>query len=105
MSDYNDELMRYEEAAEDQYDDYDNDDMYDDMEGEDDFDTGFEGLEDDGQVDCSPQEIRALYEKRFQGHSAAVRTLALANGCDYRRASTATPYLQVLGNFLVERTG
>ena len=24
MSDYNDELMRYEEAAEDQYDDFDN---------------------------------------------------------------------------------
>ena len=44
MSDYNDELMRYEEAAEDQYDDYDNDEMYDDEE--DDFDSGFEGLED-----------------------------------------------------------
>ena len=42
---YNDELMRYEEAAEDQYDDYDNEDMYDDEE-EDDFDSGFEGLED-----------------------------------------------------------
>ena len=38
---YDDELMRYEEAAEDQFDDYDND--YD----EDDFDTGFEGMEDD----------------------------------------------------------
>lgn len=44
MSDYNDELMRYEEAAEDQYDDYDNDELYDD--DEDDFDSGFEGLED-----------------------------------------------------------
>ena len=42
MTDYNDELMRYEEAAEDQYDDYDG---YD--EEEDDFDSGFEG-EDDG---------------------------------------------------------
>lgn len=41
MADYNDELMRYEEAAEDQFDDYDG---YDD--DEDDFDTGFEGLED-----------------------------------------------------------
>ncbi|TGV03626.1 hypothetical protein [Flavivirga rizhaonensis] len=45
MSDYNDELMRYEDAAEDQYDDFDNDeDMYDDEE--DDFETGFDGLED-----------------------------------------------------------
>ncbi|WP_010520463.1 hypothetical protein [Aquimarina agarivorans] len=41
--DYNDELMRYEEAAEDQYDDYDG---YDD-EDEDDFDSGFEGAEDE----------------------------------------------------------
>ena len=41
MTDYNDELMRYEEDAEDQYDDFDG---YDD---EDDFDTGFEGQEDD----------------------------------------------------------
>ncbi|WP_430409237.1 hypothetical protein [Kordia sp.] len=40
---YEDELMRYEEAAEDQYDDYDNDEIYD----EDDFDTGFEGMDDD----------------------------------------------------------
>jgi uncharacterized protein (DUF58 family) len=65
----------------------------------------FEGLEDDGRIDCSPQEIRVLYEKRFQAHAAAVRTLALTNGCDYRRVSTAVPYLQVLGDFLVERTG
>lgn len=41
MTDYNDELMRYEEDAEDQYDDYDG---YDDEE--DDFDSGFEGMED-----------------------------------------------------------
>ena len=45
MSNYNDELMRYEEDAEDQYDDFDDDgDMYDDEE--DDFETGFDGLED-----------------------------------------------------------
>jgi len=40
---YNDELMRYEQAAEDQFDDYDNE-IY---EEEDDFDTGFEGLEEE----------------------------------------------------------
>jgi hypothetical protein len=45
MSDYNDELMRYEEAAEEHYDDYDNEEMYD--EEEDDFDSGFEGSDDD----------------------------------------------------------
>ena len=48
---YNDELMRYQDDAEDRYDDYDGDmemyDGYDDYEDdEDDFDTGFEGNED-----------------------------------------------------------
>ncbi|WP_027393154.1 hypothetical protein [Aquimarina latercula] len=48
---YNDELMRYQDDAEDRYDDYDGDmemhDGYDDYEDEeDDFDSGFEGNED-----------------------------------------------------------
>ncbi|MEX0715505.1 MAG: DUF58 domain-containing protein [Planctomycetaceae bacterium] len=65
----------------------------------------FEGLEDDGRVDCSPHEIRAAYQERFEAHAGMVRTLSLANGCDYRRISTAVPYLQTLGEFLVERRG
>jgi uncharacterized protein (DUF58 family) len=65
----------------------------------------FDGLENEGMVDCSPVEIRADYEERFAAHLAAVRTIALAGGCDYRRVSTATPYLQTLGQFLVERAG
>jgi uncharacterized protein (DUF58 family) len=65
----------------------------------------FEGLENEGAVNCSPAEIRAMYEARFDAHVAAVRSLALAEGCDYRRVSTAAPYLQTLGEFLVERTG
>jgi uncharacterized protein (DUF58 family) len=65
----------------------------------------FEGLENDGSVDCSPAEISAMYEQRFAAHLAMVRTLALATGCDYRRVSTDTPYMQTLGGFLVERTG
>jgi len=65
----------------------------------------FDGLENEGMVDCSPAEIRAAYEQRFAAHLASVRTFALADGCDYRRASTATPYLQTLGQFLVERAG
>jgi len=63
----------------------------------------FVGLENEGLVDCSPAQIRRLYERRFEAHAAAVRTLALAGGCDYRRVSTAVPYLQTLGGFLVER--
>ena len=31
--------------------------------------------------------------------------MALSTGCDYRRVSTAIPYLQTLGEFLVERIG
>ena len=65
----------------------------------------FEGLENEGRIDCTPAEIRALYQQRFEAHAAMVRTLALATGCDYRRVSTAIPYLQTLGGFLVERAG
>jgi uncharacterized protein (DUF58 family) len=65
----------------------------------------FEGLENEGRVDCSPTEVRELYETAFRAHAAAVRTSALAAGCDFRRASTAVPYLQTLSGFLVERAG
>ncbi len=65
----------------------------------------FEGMEDDGRIDCSPAEVRAAYQKRFGAHLAAVRQLSLAGGCDYRLVSTAIPYLQTLGGFLVERAG
>ncbi len=63
----------------------------------------FVGLENDGTIDASPEEIRAEYQQRFEAHMAATRNLALATGCDYLRVSTAIPYLQTLGNFLVER--
>lgn len=65
----------------------------------------FEGLENDGRIDASPNDIRKLYEDRFAAHATAVRDLALATGCDYRRVSTATPYLTTLQGFLVERSG
>jgi len=65
----------------------------------------FIGMEGEGIVNCSPDEIRELYRQRFEAHAGMVRTLALSNGCDYRRVSTAVPYLQTLGGFLVERSG
>jgi uncharacterized protein (DUF58 family) len=65
----------------------------------------FEGLENDGRVDCSPADVRRLYQERFEAHVATVRSLALAAGCDYRRVSTAVGYLQTLSGFLVERSG
>ncbi len=65
----------------------------------------FVGLEGEGTINCSPTEIRQLYQERFDAHVAMVRSLAMATGCDYRRVSTAVPYLQTLGGFLVERTG
>jgi len=65
----------------------------------------FEGLENEGRVDCSPGDIRARYCHRFEAHCAMVRKSALAVGCDYRRVSTAISYLQTLGGFLVERAG
>jgi uncharacterized protein (DUF58 family) len=65
----------------------------------------FTGMENDGTVDASPREIREIYEARFQAHIAQVRSMAQSTACDYRRISTATPYLQTLGQFLVERSG
>jgi uncharacterized protein (DUF58 family) len=65
----------------------------------------FEGLENDGRVDCSPADIRRLYQERFNAHVTLVRRLALAAGCDYRRVSTSVPYLQTMSGFLVERSG
>ena len=53
----------------------------------------------------SLSEVRAAYQRRFRDHLATVRQLALAAGCDYRLVSTAAPYLQTLGGFLVERAG
>ena len=37
-----------------------------------------------------------VYQERFEAHCAVGRGIALAAGCDYRRVSTATPYLQTL---------
>ncbi|MCE5268373.1 MAG: DUF58 domain-containing protein [Planctomycetaceae bacterium] len=65
----------------------------------------FEGLENEGRVNCSPAEVRSLYQQRFAAHLAMVRQLSLAGGCDYRRVSTAVPYLQTLRGFLVDRAG
>jgi uncharacterized protein (DUF58 family) len=65
----------------------------------------FEGMENEGRINCSPSEIRIAYKERFGAHLAMVRQLALAGGCDYRRVSTAISYLQILGDFLVERAG
>lgn len=65
----------------------------------------FEGMEDDGRADVSPEQIRSAYEGKFSAHCAAVRNSSLVAGCDYRRVSTAVPYLHTLAGFLKERSG
>src|SRR5687768_8447586 len=65
----------------------------------------FEGMENEGRVNCSPADVRRVYQERFEAHAASVRRIALAAGCDYRRVSTATPYQTTLGQFLVDRSG
>jgi uncharacterized protein (DUF58 family) len=65
----------------------------------------FAGLEGEGVMNCTPGDIREEYAKRFDAHCAMVRTASMAAGCDYRRVSTAIPYLQTLASFLVERVG
>ena len=78
MKDYNDELMRYEEDAENQYDDYDHEEDYDDYDDEDDFDTGFEGLEDgyddefeDEYDDYDDYADEVEYEDDYDDYTAA----------------------------------
>ncbi len=65
----------------------------------------FDGMEGEGLIDCSPAELRRAYQERFEKHASNVRGLALGARCEYRRVSTATPYMQTLGTFLVERAG
>ncbi len=64
----------------------------------------FVGLEGEEAVDCSPNQIEATYEEKFQAHCELVRSFSLATACDYHRVSTAEPYLGILGKFLVERS-
>ena len=65
----------------------------------------FEGLEGEGHVRCRVSEIRDLYLRRWREHLDRARSIASAVGADYRRISTATPYLDTLGQFLVQRAG
>lgn len=65
----------------------------------------FEGLEDDGAVDCSPAEVATAYEQAFEAHGADIRLRALAVGCGHRRLVTSTHYVQALASFLVHRHG
>ncbi len=65
----------------------------------------FEGMEGEGFVNCSPNEIREIYESSFAQHLSNIRSMALSAGCDYRMVSTAIPYLQTLSGFLVARNG
>jgi hypothetical protein len=65
----------------------------------------FRGMENEGEINCSPTEIRNLYQERFRKHLDTVRTFSLSNGCDYRRVSTAVPYVTTLSGFLVDRNG
>lgn len=65
----------------------------------------FDGMENDGSVFCSPADIRAEYQRRFQSHLSVIRQFALAGGYDYRLVSTAVSYIRTLQGFLVERAG
>ena len=53
-----------------------------------------------GFVDCSPAEVRELYQSEFARIAPMIRSLALTVSADYRRISTAIPYLDQLGQFL-----
>jgi uncharacterized protein (DUF58 family) len=65
----------------------------------------FFDMETDGEVMCTPAEIRKEYQERFKQHLQMVRQMALAIGSDYRFVSTGVSYLQTLRGFLVDRSG
>jgi uncharacterized protein (DUF58 family) len=65
----------------------------------------FEGLEGEGYRICSPQEITALYERRFHSFLVGLRTRATAAGCAYHLLPTTVPYVQHLKKLLVRRHG
>jgi hypothetical protein len=65
----------------------------------------FFDMESEGQVVCTPAEIRREYQERFTQHLQMVRQMAMAIGSDYRFVSTGVSYLQTLRGFLVDRSG
>ena len=65
----------------------------------------FEGLEGEASVRCRVGEIQELYGRRWREHLDKTRSIATAIGADYRAISTATSYLDTLGQFLVQRAG
>ena len=65
----------------------------------------FDGLEGEASVRCAPDRIRDAYRQKFEAHCAVVRSQALAIGADYRRVSTAVPYIETLNQFLIDRAG
>ncbi|MCA9137053.1 MAG: DUF58 domain-containing protein [Planctomycetales bacterium] len=65
----------------------------------------FEGMENEGVVSCNVDELRSLYRNRIKEHFDQVRNIATSVGADYQRISTATPYIETLGKFLVQRAG
>lgn len=74
---YNDELMRYQDDAEDRYDDYDGEmEVYDDYdeEEEDDFDSGFEGSEDDYDDYDEEYEEDGYDDYDYDGYDDYTRT-------------------------------
>ena len=73
MSNYNDELMRYQDDAEDRYDDYDGD-MYDGYDDDDEDDYGFEGIEDDYNSYDDDYEDDYVHDYDEEGYDDYTRT-------------------------------
>lgn len=65
----------------------------------------FEGMEGEPAVRCRVEEVRDLYDQRWREHLERTRNVATAVGANYHRISTATHYLDTLGDFLVQRAG
>jgi len=65
----------------------------------------FVDLEGGGSRVCSPNEVAALYERRFRRFLNGLRSVAVAAGCRYHLFSTSVPYVQNLKTLLVDKRG
>ncbi len=64
----------------------------------------FNGLEEDGFVNCQLAEVREAYEKRFAEHMKNTRSALVSVGCDHHLALVSESYLDVLRSFMVIRS-
>ncbi len=63
----------------------------------------FRDMEDGSKIPVNPQNVRELYEERFNRFLARYRLGFASNRIDYSLISTVTPYYKALSEYLIKR--